>query len=353
MMDIHTVGAGGGSIAAIDSGGALQVGPESAGADPGPVCYGKGDRLTVTDANLLLGRLQPRFFLGGDMGLDRGRLEAVLDRSAWATAWASRWELAAGIVEVVNSNMERAVRLISVERGHDVRDFTLVSFGGAGGLHAATLARGLGIPRVLVPPHPGALSALGLLLADARRDYSQSLLARRKPSTAALDRVFAGLHRKGWRDLREDGFSRREIVATDALDVRYEGQSYDLTIPYGPGWEAAFHRAHERRYGHANPNSPLELVTARATLVGRTPKPPMPPARGRKTAVPEPLDHSRVWCDGRWRRAALYDRSALTPGHVIPGPVVIGEYSSTTYVPPGFRAEADRFHNLVLTRTSK
>src|SRR5262249_35875669 len=176
MMDIHTVGAGGGSIAELDAGGALKVGPESAGADPGPICYGKGERLTVTDANLILGRLLPSFFLGGTMRLATDRIAPALRRLEWTRRWKNSEELAQGVVDVVNNNMEQPIRLISVERGYDPRDFTLVCFGGAGGLHAASLARNLGMRRVVVPQYPGALSALGLLLADVRKDYSRTLL---------------------------------------------------------------------------------------------------------------------------------------------------------------------------------
>src|SRR5262249_6963063 len=176
MMDIHTVGAGGGSIAHLDAGGALRVGPESAGADPGPICYGKGDQLTVTDANLILGRLLPRFFLGGTMPLAVDRIDPALRKLVWTKKWKSAEEIAQGVGDVVNNTMEQAIRLISVERGYDPQDFALFCFGGAGGLHAANLAQGLGIPRVVVPRFPGALSALGLLLADARRDYSRTLL---------------------------------------------------------------------------------------------------------------------------------------------------------------------------------
>ena len=353
MMGIHTVGAGGGSIASLDPGGALQVGPESAGADPGPICYGRGTRLTVTDANLLLGRLQERFFLGGTMPLASDRIEAELGRLPWARAWKTPSELASGVIAVVNDNMEQAIRLVSVERGHDVRDFTLVCFGGAAGLHAATLARGLGIPRVLVPPHPGALSALGLLLADARRDYSQSLLAASRLSLPGFRSVFARLHRKGLRALGHEGFSRREIEIADFLDVRYRGQSYELTIPYGPPWKDAFHAAHQRRYGHANRRAPLEVVAARSTLTGATPKPSVRPERRKRRPDASPVGRARVWSDGRWRRAGVYDRSLLGYGHVIQGPAIVGEYSSTTWVPPDYTAEVDRHRNLVLTGRGK
>src|SRR5262245_26265894 len=247
MMDIHTVGAGGGSIAHLDAGGALRVGPESAGADPGPICYGHGERLTVTDANLLLGRLLPRFFLGGTMQLATDRVEPALQKLEWTKQWKSREALAQGVIDVVNNNMEQAIRLISVERGYDPHDFALFSFGGAGGLHAASLAQGLSIPRVVVPQYPGALSALGLLLADARRDYSRTLLVDADAAAPALKKALAELHRAGQSELAAEGFKGRNVRYVDFLDLRYRGQSYELTIPLTANFVAEFHKTHERR----------------------------------------------------------------------------------------------------------
>jgi N-methylhydantoinase A len=203
--------------------------------------------------------------------------------------------------------------------------------------------------RVLVPPHPGALSALGLLLADARRDYSQSLLGRRLPNAAAFRTVFARLHEKGIGELGREGFSRKDIRIADALDVRYAGQSFELTVPYGRGWESGFHDAHSRRYGYQNPGKPLEVVAARTTLVGPTRAPDLPVSRRRRPEA-VPRETARVWCDGRWRRTPVFDRARLGYGARIPGPAVIGEYSSTTWVPPRYRASLDRHGNLILER---
>ncbi len=347
MMDIHTVGAGGGSIARVDEGGALRVGPESAGAQPGPICYGKGSDLTVTDANVLLGRLRPEFFLGGEMKLEVERIGSVLESNRWVRKWRNMESMAAGVIDVVNNNMEQAIRLISVERGHDVREFTLVCFGGGGALHAATLASNLGIPRVVVPPYPGALSALGLLLADARKDYSKTLLGVR-PSRANIRRSLAPLHREGMADLRDEGFRRRDITVIDFLDVRYRGQSYELTIPYSADWAVSFHRAHEKRYGHSNPDGLLEVVSVRSTLLGTTAKPDLPRSR-RSRRRPTPVETVRVW-SGRWVKAEVYDRQMLKYGNVVRGPAIVGEYSSTTFVPPGFKCEVDKFANLVLRK---
>src|SRR5262245_32640030 len=288
MMDIHTVGAGGGSIAALDTGGALKVGPESAGADPGPICYGKGERLTVTDANVLLGRLLPRFFLGGTMPLAIERIEPALQNLAWTRRWKSREELAQGVIDVVNNNMEQAIRLTSVERGYDPHDFVLVCFGGAGGLHAASLAQGLSIPKVVIPRFPGALSALGLLLADARKDYSRTLLIDAEGAEKKLKAVFSELHRIGEPELKSEGFKPRDIRIFDFLDVRYRGQSYELTIPLEPNFVANFHRTHERRYGYSNPTKPVEVVNVRSTFLGATQKPEfhkVPKSRGQAKAV--------------------------------------------------------------------
>ena len=347
MMDIHTVGAGGGSIAELDAGGALKVGPESAGADPGPICYGKGERLTVTDANLILERLRPSFFLGGAMRLATDRIAPALRRLDWTRRWKTPEELAQGVIDVVNNNMEQAIRLISVERGHDPRDFTLFCFGGAGGLHAASLARSLGMRRVVVPRFPGALSALGLLLADVRKDYSRTLLVDADRSTRELKSSLAELHRAGQEELQAEGFKKREIQSMDFVDLRYRGQSYELTLRLEPNFTERFHRAHERRYGYANRGRPIELVNVRSTFIGRTKKPEFkktPKQRGR----PVPMDRQAVWIDHKQMRTSIYDRSTLGHGHVIKGPAIIGEYSSTTLVPPDFRCEVDGYLNLVL-----
>jgi N-methylhydantoinase A len=347
MMDIHTVGAGGGSIAELDAGGAMKVGPESAGADPGPICYGKGERLTVTDANLILERLRPSFFLGGAMRLATDRIAPALRRLDWTRGWKTPEELAQGVIDVVNNNMEQAIRLISVERGYDPRDFTLFCFGGAGGLHAASLARSLGMRRVVVPRFPGALSALGLLLADVRKDYSRTLLVDAERYKGELKSALAELHRAGQEELQAEGFKKREIQSMDFVDLRYRGQSYELTLKLEPNFTERFHEAHERRYGYANRGRPIELVNVRSTFIGRTKKPEFkksPKQRGR----PVPVERQPVWIDHKRMRTSIYDRSTLGHGHVIKGPAIIGEYSSTTLVPPDFRCVVDGYLNLVL-----
>jgi N-methylhydantoinase A len=347
MMDIQTVGAGGGSIAHVDVGGALRVGPESAGADPGPICYGRGDSFTVTDANVILGRLLPQFFLGGTMELASNRIGPALERLSWARQWKTAEDLAQGVVDVVNNNMEQVIRLISIERGHDVRDFSLFCFGGAGGLHAATLARGLGMERVVVPRFPGALSALGLLLADVRKDYSRTLLIPADGSSAKLKAALHELHRRGEAEMKAEGIERSRIKTGDFVDLRYRGQSYELTVPYRARFVDAFHRLHERRYGYSAPGREVELVNVRAVFSGRTNKPKFrkAPRQSRKAAA---LETRPVWFDGKRTRTAVYDRAKLGYGHKFDGPAIVGEYSSTTLVPPGFRCAVDEYLNLVL-----
>jgi N-methylhydantoinase A len=349
MIDIHTVGAGGGSIAELDAGSALRVGPQSAGADPGPICYGRGERLTVTDANVILGRLPARFFLGGTVPLATGRIEPILNAMPWTRTWKSIHALAQGVIDVVNNNMEQAVRLISVERGHDPADFALFCFGGAGGLHAAELARALGILRVVVPRFPGALSALGLLLADARKDYSRSLLMPAESSQGRVRKVLDALHRIGESEMRMEGFAPKAIHHIDTVDMRYRGQSYELTVPGTRDCMDQFHETHRRRYGYSSPGKPVEIVNVRTAYFGRTAKPRFRPAQ-RVRGAAHSIDAPIVWMNGRRQKTAIYNRETLGFGHVIHGPAIIGEYSSTTLVPPDFLCKVDAQLNLVLER---
>ncbi len=257
MLDIHSVGSGGGSIAWLDAAGALRVGPQSAGAQPGPVCYGEGEQVTVTDANLVLGRIDPERFLGGRMRLDAERCRRYVERFA-AGLGVSAEEAARAIVNVANSNMERAIRKVSVERGHDPREFALLSFGGAGAQHACELAERLEIPAVLVPRHAGVLSALGMLVADCVRDYSRSVLAQ--PAAA----VFAELEARAAEDFAGQGFE--EVVYERLVDLRYRGQSYEITVPWGQ--RDTFPELHRRLYGYDHPDREIEQVTARVKAVG-------------------------------------------------------------------------------------
>jgi N-methylhydantoinase A len=350
MLDIHTVGAGGGSLARFDRAGALRVGPESAGAEPGPICYGRGERATVTDANLILGRILEAGLLGGAFRLDRARALRYMSRQRGPMRSVEAF--AQGIVEVANAVMEKAIRVISVERGHDPRDYTLVAFGGAGALHACELAAGLQIPRVLVPVFPGALSALGILRADVTKDLSRTVrlpIQDARRATPGLRHAFAALEEDGHRQMRAEGFSSGSVNITRALDMRYAGQSFELNVPFRGDFVAAFHRAHEKRYGYCDRSRPCEVVNVRARFTGQTPKFNLPRV---KAAGPNPVaalaGPSPVLFDGRRMRTAIYDRARLLAGNRIPGPAIVTEYSATTLVPPGWSGRVDRIGNLIL-----
>ncbi|MFC2172772.1 hydantoinase/oxoprolinase family protein [Acidobacteriota bacterium] len=343
MLDIHTVGAGGGSLAHLDMGGALHVGPQSSGADPGPACYGKGDAPAVTDANLLLKRISPEHFLGGRMPLEIGRSERAFQRLAGQMETTIR-SASRAVIRIVNANMERAIRVISVERGYDPREFTLASFGGAGGLHAFELAAALKIPRVFIPRNPGVIAAWGALTCDVIKDYSQTLMITPSRSGAArLDAAFSRLAKKATDDLMREGFEDRIVAMERTCDLRYEGQSYELTVP-APGDLAdvisAFHRAHELRYGHSDPAEPVEIVTARLRGIGRNDKPGLLPIKKGRT-------------DARGARIAkrdgmsLYDRALLLAGNRVAGPALIVEDFATTLVPTNWRGEVDKYGNMV------
>jgi N-methylhydantoinase A/oxoprolinase/acetone carboxylase beta subunit len=350
VIDIHTVGAGGGSIAHMDTGGALRVGPQSAGASPGPVCYGAGTQLTVTDANLLLGRLDPAFFLGGRMALDRPRTE----HSAAGLARALKLsvpELAEGIVRVANANMERAIRVVSVERGHDPRAFTLVAFGGAGGMHACDLAQALEIGTVLVPRQAGVLSALGMLAADVTRDYSATVLKAAADLTIEdLRRVVAPLVDHALADLEGEGFARGEVRLDQQLDVRYLGQSYEITLPLTVGYRAEFDRRHGKLYGYANPGRAVEVVAARVRATGITDKPELPFTRPRRRVRAAAHAVSTGRFDGRDRQVAYFRWPDLAPGAAGRGPCVITGPEATAVIPPGWRFAIDGFGNVVARR---
>jgi N-methylhydantoinase A/oxoprolinase/acetone carboxylase beta subunit len=349
VLDIHTVGAGGGSIAVVDAGGALRVGPQSAGADPGPACYGTGEALTVTDANLLLGRLDPDFFLGGRMSLDVARVRRVAAAVAEQLGVGVA-ELAEGVVRVANANMERAIRVVSVERGHDPREFALVAFGGAGGMHACEIARQLDIGTVIVPRHAGVLSALGMLLADVTKDYSASVLRRTDElSFAELTRRFVPLLARARADLRAEGFSGRRLAIERLLDVRYVGQSYEITLPLTPSFRRTFDARHGKTYGYANPNRPVEIVNVRVVASGVTAKPALPRTRvtRRRAAVADSIRQARF--DGRRVRTAFFRWDALTPGAMGAGPAVIAGGEATVVIPPAFRFHIDGFGNVVAT----
>jgi len=350
MIDIHTVGAGGGSIAYLDAGGSLKVGPESAGADPGPICYGKGEKITVTDANLFLGRLVPEFFLGGDMKLARERLDGYFREMA-KEAKLSELELAEGILTVANANMERAIRVISVDRGYDPREFALFSFGGAGGMHAAFLARLLKIPKVFVPKNPGILSAIGMLLADIVKDYSLTVMLKADETNYDEIKVlFEPLDESGIRDLMAEGIERDKIVLERYLDMRYVGQSYEIVVPFKENYIEQFHKLHERNYGYADESKRVEIVNIRVRAIGSPEKPvfekiPKAESSNIEDAV---IGEKQVIFDSVERRTKIVDRDKLLFGSVVEGPAIVVEYSSTIVLPPGCAGRVDEYGNLII-----
>jgi N-methylhydantoinase A len=353
MLDIHTVGAGGGSLARFDAGGALRVGPESAGADPGPICYGRGRQPTVTDANLLLGRLQADFFLGGEFTLDMKRTQALTRE--WLKGQRSRLsveQFAEGVIRVVNANMERALRVVSVERGHDPRDFALVAFGGAGGLHACDLAQALGIPQVVVPVMPGALSAYGILVSDVVKDYSRTVVwsLDSKSSTAAIRQQFRALEQRARREFGAEGWG--DILHFErSADLRYRGQGFELNIAFSPNLVNAFHQEHSFRYGYSHSDREVELVTLRLRARIRTRAPAT--LASRESRSPEKTGKRRVWSAGRPMATTLYERAYLRVGRRFRGPAVIAEYSATTFVPFGSIFFADTAGNLRIESAKK
>jgi N-methylhydantoinase A len=365
MLDIHTVGAGGGSLARFDVGGALRVGPESAGADPGPICYGRGTRPTVTDANLLLGRLQPDRFLGGEFTLDLERTRRVTQE--WLKKQSSRLSLgrfADGVIRVVNATMEKAIRVVSIERGRDPRGFVLVAFGGAGGLHACALAEALSIPNVIVPALPGALSALGILASDVVKDCSRTVLWRiaGKIPHAKIAREFARLDEQAAADFRSEGWQGR-VYYHRSVDARYSGQGYELNIPLSRNLIEEFEREHDRRYGYVHEGREVELVTLRlrASIKSATPEartdhmgtrtPPEPSRTGRpsrtKCASISPPQRS-VSFDGENSPAVIYARDQLRPKKKYSGPAIVTEYSATTVILPGSHFHLDAAANLIV-----
>jgi len=361
MLDIHTVGAGGGSIAFVDRGGLLKVGPRSAGADPGPACYDRGnDEPTVTDANVVLQTLNPTQLLGGRMPIRQDLARAAIDRIA-ARLGNDALSAAQGIIAVVTANMARAIRVISVQRGHDPRDYTLVAFGGAGPLHAARLAAELDIHRVLVPRNPGILCAMGLLLADLRADFAATrLMALSAAVISEIETIIADLRRRCAVWFAEAGVEASDRRVSLLVDMRYAGQNYELSVPLPPGLvtratidglAAGFAAAHQRLYGFVAEDEPVQLVTFRAEATGIVRK-----AEIRPTADtgPDPgaaeIGRRDVWLreTGMFISCPLYDREKLLAGNHIEGPAVVEQMDATTLLVPGATATVDPYLNLLL-----
>jgi N-methylhydantoinase A len=364
MVDINTVGAGGGSVAWFDRDGLLKVGPESAGADPGPACYGRGgEKPTVSDANLLLGRLSPRGLLGGTMALDKGAAERafapVADRLGFTPA-----RTAHGVIGIVVANMVRAIRAISVERGHDPRRFSLLAMGGAGPLHAADVARALGMGELIVPPSPGILCAQGLVVSDLKEDFVAS--GRYVVETNSMDQVADALAALADRARQWAADSAGDAVGQSvelSLDMRYVGQNFELRLGMGETEKAGkvpplpdagelrrrFFDEHERNYGFHNPDDPVEIVNIRLTAHGKLRQPEAAAEDAADGAPPAPVETRDVWFEADAPAATpVYDRAVLRPGHIIEGPAVIDQLDATTVVFPGDRVRVDGHLNLIV-----
>ena len=357
FIDLAEVSGGGGTIAWVEGGEALRVGPVSAGADPGPACYDKGgDDPTVTDANLVLGRLSPEGLTGGAVRVHPELAREALQRKVAGPLAISLVEAAQGVIEIVNNHMMRALRLVSIERGYDPRGLPLLAFGGAGPMHAAELAEGLGIDDIVIPPSAGAFSALGLVLADFRHDLIQSVM---KPASdldaAALDAVFHALEEEARRLLSGEGFAVEQTTLERQLDLRYLGQSYEITVPLLSALGAtaqAFHRRHQETYGYAAETEPVEVVNARVVATGATAKPDFGhnSAATQGSTVARPGGEREVFftCTG-WTPTPVYSRDALLPGDRLAGPAIVEQYDATTVIPPRWNAAVDGLLNLRLT----
>lgn len=355
VLDIHTVGAGGGSIASVDEGGSLRVGPESAGADPGPACYGRSLLPTVTDAHVVLGHFGKGGLLGGEFPLDEQRAIAALrelanEISAVAGKKLDAIAAAQGVISVVNSNMERALRRISVERGYDPRDFNLLPFGGAGGLHAVELARALCIPRIIAPNAAGALSAIGVVAADVVRDQSRTVMLKYvRGVESKLESLFRDLEKKARAILRREGFSDVDQRHERSLAMRYEGQSFELEIKArGNDLAASFHQSHRARYGYAQESNAVEIVTLRLRSSGLVKPRRERPKRAAARFVEAP-EYRSAYFGGRKVRAGIYQRDRLSVGMKLRTPCIVLEYSATTLIPAEVKCEVDGFGNLLIS----
>jgi len=342
MIDIHTVGSGGGSIAAVDPGGLLQVGPESAGAEPGPACYGRGGtEPTVTDANLLLGRLDPEQFLGGEMTLDPVRARQVIDMLAERLDLPSE-QAALGIIKIANAHMARAIRLVSVARGHDPRDFTLISFGGAGGLHACDVAREVGIDRVLIPRGASTLSAYGMLASDVAKDFVRTVML---PATTPYEMLVTAIEpmvEMGRADIEAQGLAPEYIEIKRELDLRYVGQSYELQVPFELEFAQAFHESHQDIYGYSDQEMAVEVVNLSVRAIGRVPHlDPGPASLGSE----DPSDALQSGTDGA---LSFYDGEGLIPGNQVSGECIILFPDTTVYLGRRDHATADGYGNLLV-----
>ena len=358
QLDINTIGAGGGSVAWLDVDGSLAVGPLSAGADPGPACYGRGGaEVTVTDANLALGRLDADTLLGGAISLNRDKAAAALQRLAGMAMYKDQDRLAEGVILLASTRMANAIREISTERGHDPRQLTLVPMGGAGPMHAADIAKEMGIARILVPRYPGNLSALGLLSSDIRYDLAQTVLVgHEEANSAKIHAELSALSEEGLGRLIHDGFTDKAISIEQYADMRYRGQAFDLTIPViTPSDDVAelsgrFEVSYEQRYGHRREGIPIDIVTLRVVASGQVPRPSIADIPAQTSRLDDALKVRRpVYLESRWNiECPVYDRARLGAGAEFSGPAIIEELGSTTVLMDGWQAHVDNQGNLRL-----
>lgn len=358
FIDLAEVSGGGGTIAWLDPANALIVGPTSAGADPGPACYGKGGQNpTVTDANLVMGRLSPKGLSGGAMEIYPDLAEAAIKEKIADPLGISTIRAASGIVEIVNNHMMRALRLVSIERGHDPRDFAMLAFGGAGPMHAAFLSEGMGIKDIFIPPNSGVFSALGLMLADFRHDFVRSIMMETSQlDIQVLEAAFNDMEQEATDILSQEGFAPNQIILEKDLALRYLGQSYELNVPLVGSIDQAmqrFHQRHQETYGYASPKEPAEVVSAHLVARGLTQKPEF-----KKASLADPGPPIEALAERRavyfeqtdWVETPIYARSRLLPGNRITGPAIIEQYDATSVIPPTWNATVDEFSNLCLRR---
>ncbi|GJM17603.1 MAG: N-methylhydantoinase A [Thermodesulfobacteriota bacterium] len=340
MIDIATIGAGGGSIARVDSGGALKVGPESSGADPGPACYGRGAEPTVTDANLVLGRIKADSFLGGRMKIFPDKSKSSLKKLSRQLKLSIE-EVAEGIIKVANANMERALRVISLGKGYDPREFAMLSFGGAGGLHACELAQAMEMKTVIFPKDPGVLSALGMLAADMFKDYSLTVfLNQDEANFAVLEEAFSSLEVKAHKD-----FPSHKIKFKRFLDLRYKRQSHEITVPYSKNFIGAFHRTHKRMNGYNKPKSEIEVITLRLRAIAKKRELEVPCLQNNKIKI-EPKKEKVIF-GGKSINLRTYHRDYFYPGYKFKGPALVLEDTSTILIPPGYKCHVDEWGNII------
>ena len=360
MMDINTVSAGGGTLAAVDRFGVLQVGPQSAGAVPGPACYGRcGDRPTITDCNLVLGYLAEDGFLGGTMRLDAKAAWRAVETHVAKPLGLGVIEAAEGIIKVIDIKMEEAIKAISTMRGHDLRDFALLPFGGAGPVHAGRIMRDLGMRSVLIPPYPGVFSAMGLIMSDVRHDHIRSrLIGLDTADPTALNAQFAEMENAAHAELLSEGFAAADIEILRFVDLRYAGQGYEVTVPTGSldspsalaDLRAEFDRQHEATFGHAAPEARVEIVSFRLQAIGRVSPLDMPVYESQsRPASDAQTGRRKAWFDSVACDISVYDRDRLDVGAYLDGPAVVEQFDCTTIVLPGQRAEVDRFRNLIVS----